>query len=135
MDKGVEIEFEGDRSNPADLRKHAEKVHLANLEKAVDWNDPKSIEAYSAAMEKAANAEASQPSNQQPSYQPGYPAPAPSQIQPPVGRSPQDSAMLAKMAGKIGFAGMPLHKGAEDEMLAAHLALQAVGQDTIYSAS
>ena len=46
------VEFEGDRANPEDIKKHLRKVKLAGLQKGVDWNDPASVEAYEEALSK-----------------------------------------------------------------------------------
>lgn len=51
-DKQLELEFEGDKSNPEDIAKHAEKLQLAQLEKSVNWSDPRSVAAYAEALAK-----------------------------------------------------------------------------------
>lgn len=48
--KAVEVEFVGCKTNPEDVQAHLEKVQLAQLENSVDWNDPKSVQAYHAAL-------------------------------------------------------------------------------------
>lgn len=45
-----EIEFEGDRTDPEAIAKHAEKLELAALEKSVDWADAESVRKYSAKL-------------------------------------------------------------------------------------
>jgi ATP-dependent Clp protease protease subunit len=46
----VEVAFEGDKSNPEDVQNHLEKVKMAQLEAATDWNDLASIQAYHEAI-------------------------------------------------------------------------------------
>lgn len=48
--KTVEVAFEGDASDPEAVKAHAEKVRVAQLKAAVDWNDLDSIKAYQAAV-------------------------------------------------------------------------------------
>lgn len=51
LQKEAPPKFEGDRNNPDDIRAHAKKVKIYQLEKSVNWDDPKSIEKYTEALE------------------------------------------------------------------------------------
>lgn len=42
----IEIEFVGSKQNPEDVKAHLQKVKMAKLEAAVDWNDVASITAF-----------------------------------------------------------------------------------------
>lgn len=50
----VEVPFEGDQSNPDDVKAHADKLVQAKQLASVNWNDPKSVIAYHQAISKVA---------------------------------------------------------------------------------